>query len=672
MKTAALLLISLFAFAGFVGSSVYPASAATCIQSGTPFSPIGTGWGTSSSPVSAGPGQQDVPLTVNILFFGTCTVTAATFSLGLSSPLSASNGKDYANSYEVNVNPGSILHETFYVNIASNASLKTYTLPLTVNYYSGNMTVLTDSFDVSVALKGNAVLVYTPSSTVLYAGQVNDLTLTIQNAGTGNASSISTSVSPSAQVGVLDQLGTVSELYAGNSTTETLELFVPGSASGSTATLSLSATYYDAYSNSETAAQVLSFEVSSVNPASPFVVESTTWGTSSSSPQPGDVNVPLEVSAEYMGTALVSGLKATLSLPSGFSGQESGSTASALVSSVSPSQLVSLTFYVDIGASVTPGTYDFGLSVVWSTATSSSLAESVTVSPPAIGSQPNAGASLSLNQLESTVVAGVPTNVTFVLSNEGAASIYSVSFSVNAPSPLVVMGNSPSPVLTVVQPGHNASYTVTLESSPSSTLGVYAGTVTVSYVDLDGNQHTQTYSVGLTLTGSIDIVVQDETVTQASSSVTVSGSLLNEGGASAYYLQVSGKVDNASANSESPDYVGEVDPNTPTPFTLVIPYSAPSTAQPRAQIELAITFQNSFGTSATSTSSSTTSLESASQLFSSTGTSNSAGSGSSGEGLVTIVSYSIIAVIAIAAVTATVLVGRRRAAMKPKKEDKVI
>ncbi len=672
MKKVAVLLVSLFALAGFLGASVYPTNAATCIQSGTPFSPIGTAWGTSSSPVSAGPGQEDVPLTVSVLFYGTCTVTAATFSLGLSAPLSASNGKDFANSYEVNVNPGSILHETFYLNIASNASLTAYTLPVTIDYYSGNMTELTESFDVTIGLKGNAVLVYTASSAVLYAGQVNDLTLTIANDGTGNASSVSTSVSASAQIGVLNQLTTVPELYPGKSTTEALELFVPESVSGSTATLSISATYYNAYSNSQTTTQVLSFESSQVNPASPFVIESAQWGTSSSSPQPGDVNLPLEVSAEYLGTAIISDLRASLSLPSGFAAQSGGSSASATLPSVSPNQVITLTFFVDIGASVAPGAYDFGLSLVWNTATSSNLAESASVSPPSVGSLPSTGASLSLYQQENTVVAGVPTNVTYVLSNEGSASIYAVSFSVNAPSPLVVMGNSPSPTLTVVQPGHNASYTVAFNSSPSSTLGIYGGTVTVSYTDLDGGEHTQTFSVGLTLTGSIEIIVQDETVTQSSSSVTVSGSLLNEGGASAYYLQVSGKVDNASANSESPDYVGEVDPNTPTPFTLVIPYSAPSTAQPNAQVELAITFKNSFGTSATSASSSTTALESASQLFSSSGTSSSSGSGSSGEGLVTLVSYSIIAVIAISAVTAAVLVGRRRAAMKPKKEDKVI
>ncbi len=674
MKATALVAVFLILSVSLVGSEVVPTSAASCVQTGNPFGSIGTAWGTPGASLSVGPGEQDVPLTVSLLFYGPCTATATTFTLSLSQPLTSSNGKDSASAYGVNIAPDTIIQETFYLNVQGNASLKTYTLPLSIVYHtSANSTVLDESISVSIALKGNVVINFVPSTNILYAGQVNDLTLTTSNTGSGNATSVSVSVTPSSQVSVLSELGAIAGLPAGDSSSQTVELYVPQSLSGSTASLSFSATYYNSYSVSQTTSQVLEFEVASVNPASPYVLESAQWGTSTSSPQPGDENVPLVVNLQYMGTALVTDLRGTLTLPSGFTSASGNSSGYAAIPEVTANEGVTMTFYVDIGAQAKPGAYSFDLSLAWNTATSSNLHQSVILSPPAVGEEVNPDAiSLSLSQLTDTVVAGTPSSVTFVLSNDGAASIYSAIFSVNVGSPLVVLGNSPSPPVTVVQPGKNASYTVEFGSSPSSSLGVYAGTVAVTFTNLDGVQQTQTFSVGLTLTGSIDIVVQDETVAQTSSGVTVSGSLLNEGSSSAYYVQVSGRVNNASSTGESPDYVGEVDPNTPTPFTLSIPYPAPGSAQPHAVVQLDITLQNSFGTSSTTTSSGTYSLESESQLFQSTGTSSSSGTGNSGANLVRIVSYSIVGVFVIAAAVVAVVVGRKRAAMRPKKEDKVI
>ena len=53
-----------------------------------------------------------------------------------------------------------------------------------------------------------------------------------------------------------------------------------------------------------------------------------------------------------------------------------------------------------------------------------------------------------------------------------------------------------------------------------------------------GTTHSLTFPVGLVVIGGIDLVVQDETVSQNTTSITVSGSLLNEGEASAYYLEL--------------------------------------------------------------------------------------------------------------------------------------
>ena len=68
------------------------------------------------------------------------------------------------------------------------------------------------------------------------------------------------------------------------------------------------------------------------------------------------------------------------------------------------------------------------------------------------------------------------------------------------------------------------------------------------------------------LSGSIDLIVQSETFAQNASGITVTGNLLDEGAASAYYSSVTGSINNSNAGAGSPDYVGEIDPNSPSPL----------------------------------------------------------------------------------------------------------
>jgi hypothetical protein len=451
-----------------------------------------------------------------------------------------------------------------------------------------------------------------------------------------------------------------------------LELFVPSSLSGSAVTLTITASYDDSLSISRTATESLGFYVLSSAPGSPFVVQSAGWGSSDLSPQPGDRNVPLVLTVQYLGSSAADNLRATAELPAGFTDQASRSTAVAFASTVNPDQAVQLTFYLDVAGSLEPGTYSFPVLLQWSASVTSGV-ENITVSPPAVGQSTGAGGvSLSLSQPNDTAVAGMSTAESFVLKNVGSTSIYSPAFSLTASSPVVVMGELPAGSPSVLGPGQSVSLSVLVSSSPSATPGVYGGTLTLAYYDLNGNQHTENFAVGFVLTGSIVLVLQDVQVTQTSSSVTVSGSILNEGTAAAYYSSVTASVGHASTGNETADYVGEVDPNTPTTFSVTIPYQAPNSPQPNAQIAVNVSFKNSFGFASTFAGSTAASLESAGQLFLGTATSGSGSQGSSGAGLVTLVSYALIVVIVVAAVAGAIVVRRRRSSGSPAREDKVI
>ena len=283
---------------------------------------------------------------------------------------------------------------------------------------------------------------------------------------------------------------------------------------------------------------------------------------------------------------------------------------------------------------------------------------------------PSYSFSVSLAQVNSTSTVGSQSRLVFTLTNTGVRSIYSPTLSVVASSPVIVTGNVPASAQAVIAPGQTAKYYVTVGSSPSSAAGIYGGTATVTYYDVGGAQHSQSFPVGFILEGSIRFVFQDVTTSQSSTTLTVSGSLLNEGNSNAYYAEVDGRVGDPSAQNASA-YVGEIDPNTPTPFTVTISMAAPARPAQGVPVALTVSYRDSFGATFNLTSSITTNLESAGQITLSNATTTS-GSGTPGGDLVTVVSYSVIIVVAAVAIGAAVFVRRRRASSRPPKEDKVI
>ena len=543
-------LLGVFAFLSLgtpsLAAGIPGATTTACVPSAYPFVATGATWGTAAEPVSAGPGDSNVPLTVSLLYNGGCALTAASFEATLAHPFEAANGANQSVTYEVNVASDSVLTETFYVNIASGAPLEAYTFPLYIGYNTSDFAgIFSQSINFTITLRGSPKLDLTDNTATFTPGEVNNLTLSISNVGTGPASSISTTVAGPSSVGILNQLPTIKELSTGSTVNETLEVFVPQTLSGSAVTLSVSSTYYDPYSFEDTASQALGFNV-------------------------------LEIQPSYF--------------------------------------------------------------------------------------------SVALTQLNNTSTVGTQSTLTFILTNSGGNAIYSPDLAISASSPVVVTGSVPLNFQTALQPGQSIDYDVTIGSSPSSTPGIYGGSVTVGYSDADGVQHSQTFTVGFVLKGSIQFLVQDVTISQTATDVTVSGSLLNEGNANAYYTQVTGQIGD-SQNSST--YVGEVDTNTPTPFTVTVAFPAPSRAEASVPIDLTIGYQDTFGAVLSTTSIVKTSLESAEEIALSNSTTTSS-TGSTGGDLVTIVSYSIIIIIVVVVIAAAVFVRRSRSAGKPSSGDKVI
>ena len=332
---------------------------------------------------------------------------------------------------------------------------------------------------------------------------------------------------------------------------------------------------------------------------------------------------------------------------------------------------------------------------------------------------------VAIDPININVTTGQQSKISFEILNTGTSPINNPTATLSVSSPLVIVSNSTFSFGRVINTKGSVIFEATLTASPSATLGTYSGTLSVAYSDQQGTQHTQVFTVGFILSGTIAISAESESVTQSTRTLSVSGSLLNEGTASAYYASAiacvvqtnltgfstrnvgagpgNGQSSSASTtttrivtsftrnftgppsgfpggfsiggatiascpSSAASSYVGEIDPNSPVAFTATAAYT-PSNTSSAAILVLVITFKNTYGVSASQPIDEQITLTGS--LGNTSFISPSGSSQAKGHEYVQITLYSVIVGIAVAAIAGGVYVRRRKNAL-PGKEDKVV
>jgi hypothetical protein len=148
-----------------------------------------------------------------------------------------------------------------------------------------------------------------------------------------------------------------------------------------------------------------------------------------------------------------------------------------------------------------------------------------------------------------------------------------VQASLTVPSPFIIRGNQ-SWTLTDLEPSRNMSI-VTRIYVPTSAIGsTMNGALTLTYSDEHGQAHTDTFNVGLVVQGYIDIIVYDIIINPQpvsnGSEMTITATLLNRGNVIASYANASLQLNQVlELSQESTTYVGDIEQNSPVPFTVV-------------------------------------------------------------------------------------------------------
>jgi len=178
----------------------------------------------------------------------------------------------------------------------------------------------------------------------------------------------------------------------------------------------------------------------------------------------------------------------------------------------------------------------------------------------------------ALDISENHLTAGFNNTVKIELTNNGE-NVYDVDVALTLPPPLTLSGDNHWRAPSIKK---NSSLTIEiLVYAPTSAIGnTFTASVVLTYKELGYVYHTsEMHSIGFVVHGWVKMVAYGVTVSpekaEPGTDVTISANLLNQGNVAAMYVNVSLLPAEALVlHEQSTSYVGQVDPNSPAPFSL--------------------------------------------------------------------------------------------------------
>ncbi|MHA1617365.1 MAG: COG1361 S-layer family protein [Candidatus Njordarchaeales archaeon] len=168
------------------------------------------------------------------------------------------------------------------------------------------------------------------------------------------------------------------------------------------------------------------------------------------------------------------------------------------------------------------------------------------------------------------IVAGMENKLTIKIRNDEWTGTVTATFM--AMQPLVIMGNNTF-TFENINPGDTVSFNITLYA-PDTALGATTQcTVSITYNNENGELFTENLAIGLIIRGMITIMIYDIEIdpqpVSPGEKITITGVILNRGNVKAQFVNVSIVPSSLlSLFAGSFEYIGDLDPNSPTPFTI--------------------------------------------------------------------------------------------------------
>jgi hypothetical protein len=177
-----------------------------------------------------------------------------------------------------------------------------------------------------------------------------------------------------------------------------------------------------------------------------------------------------------------------------------------------------------------------------------------------------------------SLTAGFNNTVTITLLNNYTSAIYTVDITVTLPSTLTLIGDNHWHYDSL-----NLGQSVVIRFkvyAPTSAIGsTYLGSVAATYKQLgDVSNTSESHALSFSVYGYINLLIYGIQLTPSSvapgGNATISGNLLNSGNLAAYNTNVTVRSEALAATSTSSVFVGEVDPNIPRPFSMLLVFKS--------------------------------------------------------------------------------------------------
>ena len=167
---------------------------------------------------------------------------------------------------------------------------------------------------------------------------------------------------------------------------------------------------------------------------------------------------------------------------------------------------------------------------------------------------------------------GLDNQFNITVLNDSEVPITAVEATLDIPTPLIIHGNNRW-TLDYLAPQNSTRLVVQIYAPESSIGTTYAGSFNLNYRDSYGESRSDSFPIGLVITGRVELVAYGKTVRPETAKngtrVEITTTLLNKGNIPAMYVNAS-ILPNAVLvlTEESTVYVGEVEENSQSPFTL--------------------------------------------------------------------------------------------------------
>ena len=558
-----------------------------------------TYWGSNNVEILVAPGDKRATLTVTIQNLDNGQITGITQTLRLAPPFANSTGGNTIKTFYPNaVSSGGPASTSFLLNIANDAQIRTYSLSMTVAYLDQRSLSQTVEVSVPVTLVGRSNIRVSVPANVLLGGTANDVSVEIVNSGTAPVylANIALTFGASSPLSVVG--GEVQRLVdvidAGGRVAVPYRVYTSPSAVEGLYSASLSIAYRDTNGQSGSETKSLGFVVKSWT--SQITAESANTILAA-----GSVN-KVTIRVRNTGNQAISSITATLSVSG------SGAAPLSLTSGSSQWNFEQIaakgesTIDTQLFATVASAdaSYPVQVQISYLDANGYPHSETKTVSFAVKGWV----SPIVVETQQLILLSGSVNAMSIKIKNTGSQPMSAVQATLIFPSsagstPLTLASGSPTYSFNQIAAGGEAEIKPSIFATLAAADTSYLLQVQVIYTDAGGYQHTDTKSFGLSVRGKIVLETQSLSVVPeivtAGGNVTIVGNVLNKGNVASRYTEARVRADGPiRPNQGSNQYLGDIDPNTPVPFSITFQLNR-TAQQGRYPVTVQFVYEDEYG-----------------------------------------------------------------------------